>query len=156
MPNQIQPREYSKGGDMGDISYKADGNPNLLNANRNDNGQWLNTYYDKPDNKWNRDNSFAFAAQLSSFLLYYLVGEFCFVSWPFQPPSIRPISLSFSDKARYFLSSSDLVSHKIKRNTLLVSVFLIAILMKGSFSSRIRKEALEIASMISDSRLSIF
>ena len=48
---------------------QSDGDPNLLNANRNDDGQWLNTYYDKPDNRWNRDNGFAFAvSQLSSFL----------------------------------------------------------------------------------------
>lgn len=94
--------------------------------------------------------------QLSSFLLYYLVGEFCFVSWPFQPPSIRPISLSLSDKAKYFLLSSDLVSHGIKRNTLIVSVFLIAILMTSCFSSRTRKEELEMASIVSDSRLSTF
>ena len=54
---------------MDDISRNSDGDPNLLNANRNDDGRWLNTYYDNPDNRWNRDNGFAFAvSQLSSFL----------------------------------------------------------------------------------------
>lgn len=49
--------------------YSTDGDPNLLGANRNGDGQWLNAYYDKPDNRWNRDNGFAFALpQLSSFL----------------------------------------------------------------------------------------
>ena len=38
----------------------SDGNPNLLSTNRNDDGQWLNTYYDYPDNSWNRENGFAF------------------------------------------------------------------------------------------------
>ena len=69
MPNAIQPREYSRGGEMGGILHISDGDPNLLSANRNDNGQWLNAYYDNPDNKWNRENGFAFAvSQLSSFL----------------------------------------------------------------------------------------
>ena len=69
MPNSIQPREYSKGGDLDGRPCISDGNPNLLNANRNDDGRWLNTYWDNPDNRWNRDNGFAFAvSQLSSFL----------------------------------------------------------------------------------------
>jgi len=118
------------GGGLGDISRNSDGDPNLLNSNRNDDGQWLNTYYDKPDNKFNRENGFAFVIpQLFSFLLYLLVEEFCFVSCPFQPPSIRPISLIFSDIVKYFLLSSDLVSQRISRNILLASVFLIAILI---------------------------
>ena len=55
---------------MGDILYISDGDPNLLNANRNDDGQWLNANYDNPDNRWNRSNGFAFAAsQLTSFSL---------------------------------------------------------------------------------------
>jgi len=41
----------------------------LLNANRDNDGRWLNAYNDRPDNRWNRDNGFAFAvSQLSSFL----------------------------------------------------------------------------------------
>jgi hypothetical protein len=49
---------------------QADGNPNLLSANRNDEGRWLNANWDNPDNRWNRDNGFAFAVpHLSSFLL---------------------------------------------------------------------------------------
>lgn len=90
------------GSDPGDSLNNSDGNLNLLNANRNDNGSWLNTYYDNSDNQWNRNNGFAFAvSQLSSFLLYLLAGEFCFASWPFQPPSILPISLIFSEIERY-------------------------------------------------------
>ncbi len=47
----------------------ADGDPNLLSTNRNDDGSWLNAYNDRPDNKWNRANGFAFAvSQLFSFL----------------------------------------------------------------------------------------
>jgi len=122
--------EYSGSSVLDDTSRNSDGDPKLLNVNRNDDGSWLNTNYDKPDNKWNRDNGFAFVvSQLSSFLLYLPVEEFCFISWPFQPPNIRPISLIFSDMARYFLSSKDFVSQRIKKNTLIVSAFLIAIFM---------------------------
>jgi len=70
MPDTIQPQEYSRGGGIGGPLYvtDSDGNPNLLNANRNDGGSWLNTYWDNPDNKWNRKNGFAFVvSQLTSF-----------------------------------------------------------------------------------------
>ncbi len=129
MPDKIQLPEQSRGGGTGDVSHNSDGNPNLFNANRND-GSYLNAYYDKPDNRWNRDNGFAFAiSQLSSFLLYFMVGEFCFASWPFQPPSMRPTSLSLSAISRYFLLSKDFVSHNNIRNIFTVSVFLMASLM---------------------------
>jgi hypothetical protein len=49
------------GGDTDDNSYNSDGDSNLLNANRNDDGSWLNTYYDRPDNRWDRESGFAFA-----------------------------------------------------------------------------------------------
>src|SRR3989344_2787244 len=60
---------FTLGSDRDGALYNSDGDPNLLNANRNDDGRWLNAYYDNPDNRWNRDNGFAFAvSQLSSFL----------------------------------------------------------------------------------------
>src|SRR3989338_3693966 len=40
-------------------------------------------------------------------------GEFSFVSFPFHPPSILPISLSGSDNAMYLLFSIDFVFHQI-------------------------------------------
>ena len=76
MPNKIQLGEYSKSSGTDGIPRNSDGDPNLLNANRNDNGQWLNTAYDRPDNEWNRDNGFAFVvSQLSSFLSLSFVGR---------------------------------------------------------------------------------
>ena len=38
----------------------SDGDPLLLSVYRYDDGSWLNTYFGGPDNKWNRDNGFAF------------------------------------------------------------------------------------------------
>lgn len=63
MPHKIQSWDYSRGGDVGDFLHNSDGDPNLLNANRNDDGAWLNAYYDKPDNEWNENGGFAFVAQ---------------------------------------------------------------------------------------------
>lgn len=61
--------QASRDGDIDGTLHISDGDLNLLGVNRNDNGHWLNAYYDRPDNEWNRSNGFAFAvAQLSSFL----------------------------------------------------------------------------------------
>ena len=69
MPNKIQPKEYSMGSDKDDVPHNSDGNPNLLNSNRDDDGRRLNAYYDNPDNQWNDNGGFAFVvSQLSSFL----------------------------------------------------------------------------------------
>ncbi len=65
---------------MGGPWYITDGDPNLLGTNRNDDRPWLNAYYDEPDDRWNRNNGFAFvASQIASFLLHPIVGEFCFI-----------------------------------------------------------------------------
>lgn len=39
----------------------SDGNPNVLNVERNTDGLWLNSNWANPDNKWNPDNQFAFS-----------------------------------------------------------------------------------------------
>lgn len=64
-----------KGSGADGFSRISEGNPNLLSTNRNDNDPWLNTYYDKPDNKWNRDNGFAFAVSLISSFFSLLIWE---------------------------------------------------------------------------------
>ncbi len=156
----IQRGEASRGSGMGGILHISDGNPNLLGANRNDDGQWLNAYYGKPDNRWNRDNGFAFAvSQLSLFLSHFL-REFSFSkffnNFPRHPPRFLPISSNFADKAMYFLLSKDFVSQSIIKNTFKVSSFLIAKRTNGSFSFSDRKFAVIIASIASIKILSIF
>lgn len=141
---------------MDDILYNSDGDPNLLYTNWNDDRSWLNANWDKPGNQWNRENGFVFlASQLSSYSPNYL-GEFCFVSCPFQPPSILPISSIFLEREIYFFVSNDFVSHKIIKNIFKVSVFLIASLTQGCFSRGDKKLAIAIASIISENNLSIF
>ena len=58
---------------MDDILHISDGDLGLLNANRDDDGRWLNAYYDNPDNRFNRENGFAFVvSQFTSFLSCFL------------------------------------------------------------------------------------
>ncbi len=39
----------------------SDGNPNVFNVNRNDDGKrWLNTNYANPGNRWNLENEIVF------------------------------------------------------------------------------------------------
>lgn len=105
----------------------SDGDPNLLAANRNDDGRHLNAYYDSPSNRWNRDNGFAFAvSQLSLISTLRYVRGVVLLSWPFHPPSIRPTSSSIIDKFAYPLVSSALVSQRIIKRTFKVSTFLMA------------------------------
>lgn len=70
MRNSIQPQEYSTGGDMEGVLYitDSDGNPNVLSANRNDDGQWVNANWDKPDNQWNDNGAFAFLVSANLFI----------------------------------------------------------------------------------------
>jgi hypothetical protein len=45
----------------------SDDDLRLLHADRNDDGRWLNTYYDDPDSRWDRESGFAFVvSQVSS------------------------------------------------------------------------------------------
>ena len=38
----------------------SDGNLNVFNLNRNDDGVWLDNNWAKPDNRWNPDNELVF------------------------------------------------------------------------------------------------
>ena len=89
-------------------------------------------------------------SQIFLFLSHnYLLGEFCFISCPFQPPNIFPISSIFRDRAVYFLLSKLLVSHKIIKSILRVSIFLIPTLTYGCFSFLFKKLAWAIISILS-------
>ena len=80
--NKIQPISLNilmKGWWYGWYLAHSDGNPNLLSANRDDDGHWLNAYYDNPDNRWDRESGFAFSVSgLSSFLSLYIRESFVF------------------------------------------------------------------------------
>jgi hypothetical protein len=56
--NSIQSRKYLRDGGREGKLHISDGDANLLNLNRSDDGRWLNTNYDKPDNRWDREYGF--------------------------------------------------------------------------------------------------
>ena len=108
------------------IFYLSGGNSYVRYLYRSG-GRWYSNYNwlgnDWNDNNFNDSNpALRFA---TSFISPPYLGEFCFSSWPLQPPNIFPISSIFSDKTIYFLLSIDLVSQSIIKNILSVSTFLI-------------------------------
>lgn len=38
----------------------SNGNPNVFNLERNEDGLWLNNNWANPDNRWNSENEFVF------------------------------------------------------------------------------------------------
>jgi len=82
-------------------------------------------------------------------------GEFCFWSWPFQPPSILPTLSISTERVAYFVVSRDLDSQTIISSILIVSIFLIANLTYGIFSCLDKKLAAAIASIAWIKRSSI-
>ena len=42
------------------MNIDLDGNPNVLDANRNNEGRWVNANWDNSDSQWNDDGAFAF------------------------------------------------------------------------------------------------
>ena len=157
MPNAIQPWEYSRGGGMDGILYTCA--ERRWQPLRPVSQQWrwqgcreleqARQRLERQQPCWSSRNSHHFSPDI-------LLGEFCFVSCPFQPPSIFPISSKWTDRAIYLLSSRDFVSHKTISNTRRVSAFLVASLTQGNLSSRTKKLALETASIVSTKRISIF
>lgn len=68
----------SSGGGIDGALYTtdSDGNPNVFNVERNDDGSWLNTNWTNPDNRWGLDNVVVFGARnfLQSKLLRLVSG----------------------------------------------------------------------------------
>lgn len=159
MPYAIQSGEYSTDGGLDGAAYisDSDGNPNVFNVERNDNGKlWLDNDWTNPDNRWNLDNRIVFRLRNSLHFSPRSGGAEFLVSCPFHPPSILPTSSIFSESAIYFLTSSDFASHKTMSNNFSASTFLAASRTYGSFSSRGRNAAAEVASTVSMNRASIF
>ena len=84
MPNNIQLQAFLKE-IQGVVAKKTfctievNGSLRFLNANRNDNGRWLNTNYANPDNKWNDNGAFFWSLpQLFSFLSRLFVWRVLF------------------------------------------------------------------------------
>ena len=46
----------------------SDGNPNVLNVSRNDEGRLVNANWDNPDNQWNDNGAFVFPVSANLFI----------------------------------------------------------------------------------------
>lgn len=88
----------------------SDGNLNVFNVERNEDGIWLNTNYGNPDNEWNSDNRWVFARRNSLHFPAPAGFSFALPLCRIHPPSIFPISSSFSEMRAYFFVSSAFIS----------------------------------------------
>lgn len=133
MPNYIQPREYSKGGDRDGILYNLrnpNGNRYSLYLYRKDDGSW-DWNYNWLDNDRNASNPTLGLANYfisSAFYLFSWAGV-CFTNWLYQPPNIFPGSTMVSDILIYLLSSIAFISHATSRNIFTESSLRIALLI---------------------------
>ncbi len=101
LPNQIQPREHSKGGGKDAIPHERvgsswvnpDGNRNVPYLYEDGDGRKLNLNWDNPENRWNEDDLFLVVRNSLH------DGERCLR----QPPSIFPVSARGSANAAYRL-----------------------------------------------------
>jgi hypothetical protein len=83
------------------------------------------------------------------------LGEFCFWSCPYQPPSCLPAPASGSDSIVNFLVSIALISQSIYKRNFKVSREMIAFLTNGCFSCFSKKLATKIFSIVWIKYLSI-
>lgn len=127
MPNKIQLAEYSTSSDIEGILYKTATRTATSTCATSTGTTAAGTGTTTGSTTTSTTTTLLRSPQLSLSLPDYLFGEFCFISCPFQPPSILPISSIFVDKAIYFLSVKDLVSQSINKNTFSVSIFCIAL-----------------------------
>src|SRR3989344_2258053 len=119
--------------------YDADrnGNPNVFNVERNANGLWLNNNIANPDNRWNPDDEFVFRLRQSFFPRYISVRFFFsgLLRLFFQPPSILPISPSFTAISSQCLLEINLPSQATDTRNLRPSVIKIHAAIFSAFFS---------------------
>ncbi len=80
--NKIQSREYSRNGGLEEVMHitDSDGNPNVFELKRNDNGKrWFNANWTNPDDKWNLDNEVVFRLRKHAYFSFAKAREFCFI-----------------------------------------------------------------------------
>ncbi|MDP3962396.1 MAG: hypothetical protein Q8Q03_00810 [bacterium] len=132
-PNKIQPLTHIMtmgGGTDGRMHTYV----SVVNVNRND-GQWnVNVNRLDNDNRWNVENRVFVRNYI---FLPSAMAEVLFSIYFFQPESILPISMSFSNKTIYFLSAIILDSQHTVRKNFARSFFMSAFPIKPDFSSEL-------------------
>ena len=83
------------GSGMDGASYITDrnGNPNVFNLERNDNGLWLNNNWANPDNRWNADNEFVFRLRKYFFSVRFMRDGFSFQDYSYFSSNLRAFFL---------------------------------------------------------------
>lgn len=113
------------GSEMDGMSYITgrNGNPNVFNLKRNENGLWLNDNWANPDNKWNSENEVVFSLRKYCLFRAYLARFFmCGLSKLFlQPHSILPISSNLTAISSYCLFEINLPSQAVDIRNLRMS-----------------------------------
>lgn len=126
IPNTIQLRKYLRGGGIDNILHigsgwrNPDGNLNVAYLNWNG-GQWVLSF-NWLENDWNSNDRLPRPRNF----LYFSPPKagFSLLSCLFHPPSILPISSSFSESSINFLLSSDFISQATWRKNLSTSSFI--------------------------------
>lgn len=152
MPDTIQFREYSRDGGAGGVGHTTfEGNRNVPNV-------WWNGAKRKANHNWveNVGNANDWCLLSRYFLCSPGTPGVYFVICRSQPPSIRPISSSFSEMRIYFLLSNAFISQATWKKNLSKSNLTVAFRMYGDFCSLDRKLAATTPSIVSKKRESIF
>lgn len=152
MLNKIQPREYSKGGGMESVLHILTViRTCLARIGTTTVASWTRTTTILTTGGIVRTGSGSSCRNSLHFspVFFWITGEFCFTSWPLQPPRFLPISSNFKESAIYLLLSMDFVSQMIIRSIFTASSFRMARRIYGSFSCGDIKLAAATTSMIS-------
>lgn len=159
IPNKIQPQEYSRGGDtddtlrIGSVWWSSDGDRDVPYLYRNGSKRNLNLNW--VENDWNERCRFA-AVRNSLYFSLPVAAGFSLFNCRYQPPSILPTSLIFSETRINFLLSRAFISHATCRKNFSKSSFITAFCTYGSFWPLYRELAMKISSVVSINNESIF
>ena len=132
----------------------ANRNRYALYLNHNGDKRNLNNVHLDSDEKWN--DNWLFLVLATGKRVHDAGGWARLSTLRIQPPSIRPMSSSGSDRAAYFFVSMSFTSHAMRKKNLSTSVRATAFWTNGNFLSFGRYPAVKASSSISMNAESIF
>src|SRR5690606_13830944 len=100
---RYSPENISMDGGMDDLPHISDGNPNVLNSNRDDKGRWLNANWVDPDGYWLGQGASAFLVAtlfISSPLIWR--ESFVLLTVPASRPAVCRSHPPWSKERRIF------------------------------------------------------
>ena len=112
------------GGGTDGISYNADGNPNVLGLNRNDDGRNVDANWDNPANQWNDDGAFAFLVPATNPISLPLTRE----------SFVFPLALTNHQASYLFRLIEQIEQHICSHQLILFQRVLVVIILKYPIS----------------------